>query len=92
MHGESLCALVNLASMAPERLAEEREKYAQTRTGVVTQLLSLVRHPALAFLLENPSESPLWYLPWVIREIDRSLAVHLHSITRETRILNMQYL
>ena len=49
--------------MTPERLAEEKEKYTQARAGVVVQLLSLERHPELAFLLENPSESELWYLP-----------------------------
>ena len=68
--------------MTPERLTEEREKYAQARAGVVTQLLSLEQHAALAFLLEDPSDSELWDLPevkeiiernqeWVVREIDR---------------------
>ena len=81
-HGKHLDSPANLASMTPERLAKERADYAQARAGVVTQLLSLERHPELAFLLENPSESELWYLPevleiiqrnpgWVIREIDR---------------------
>ena len=80
-HGKYLDSPASLASMAPERLAEEREKYAQARAGVVTQLLSREQHPELAFLLENQSESELWYLPkvveiiqrnpgWVIREID----------------------
>jgi hypothetical protein len=51
---------------------------------VVTQLESLERHPLLAFLLENPSNSELWELPevieillrnpqWVIREIELRL-------------------
>ena len=68
--------------MTPERLAEERLDYAEAIAGVVTQLESLERHPLLAFLLENPSNSELWELPevveillrnpqWVIREIDR---------------------
>ena len=62
-HGKHLDSPASLASMTPERLAEEREDYAQARAGVVTQLLSLERHPELAFFLENPSESELWYLP-----------------------------
>ena len=81
-HGKHLESPANIASMAPERLEREREDYAQARAGVVTQLLSLERHPSLAFLLENPAESELWYLPevleiiernpeWVIRVIDR---------------------
>ena len=81
-HGKHLDSPASLASMTPDRLAKEREDYAQTRVGVVTQLLSLERHQDLAFLLENPSESELWYLPevlkiiqmnpgWVTREIDR---------------------
>ena len=81
-HGKYLDTPASLASMTQERLAEEREKYAQARAGVVIQLLSLERHPGLAFFLENPAESELWYLPevveiiqrnpqWVIREVDR---------------------
>ena len=46
------------------------------------QLLSLERHPGLAFFLENPAESEIWYLPevveiiqrnpqWVVRVVDR---------------------
>ena len=80
--GKHLDSPTNLASMTPERLAKEREDYAQARAGVVPQLLSLERQPDLTFLLENPPESELWYLPevieiiqrnpgWVIREIDR---------------------
>ena len=81
-HGKHLDSPANLASMTPERLAEERQDYAEAIAGVVTQLESLERHPLLAFLLENPSNSELWELPevleillrnpqWVIREIDR---------------------
>ena len=81
-HGKHAETPASLASMTPERLAEERRLYAEARRGVVTQLLSLERHLRLAFLLENPSNSELWELPevveilernpeWVIREIDR---------------------
>ena len=81
-HGKHLDSPANLANMTPERLAEERLDYAEAIAGVVTQLESLERHPLLAFLLENPSNSELWELPevieillrnpqWVIREIDR---------------------
>ena len=68
--------------MTPEGVAEERQDYAEAIAGVVTQLESLERHPLLAFLLENPSNSELWELPrvleillrnpqWVIMETDR---------------------
>ena len=81
-HGKHAEKPSSIANMAPERLAEERRDYAEARVGVVTQLESLERHPNLAFLLENPSNSELWELPevariirrnpqWVIREIDR---------------------
>ena len=81
-HSKHLGSAANLANMTPERLAEERLDYAEAIAGVVTQLESLERHPLLAFLLENPSNSELWELPevieillrnpqWVIREIDR---------------------
>ena len=58
--------------------------HAEAKAGVVIQLLSLERHPllAIAFFLENPSNSELCELPevvgillrnpqWVIREIGR---------------------
>ena len=81
-HGKHAETPASIASMTPARLEEERRLYAEARRGVVTQLLSLERHPLLAFLLENPSNSELWELPevveillrnpqWVIREIDR---------------------
>ena len=81
-HGKHAETPASIASMPQERLEEERRLYAEARRGVVTQLLSLERHPLLAFLLENPSHSELWELPevveilqrnpqWVIREIDR---------------------
>ena len=35
-HGKHLDSPANLASVTPERLAEEREDYAQARAGVVT--------------------------------------------------------
>ena len=81
-HGKHLDSPANLASMTPERLAEERQDYAEVIARVVTPLESLERHPLLAFLLENPLNSELWELPevleillrnpqWVIREIDR---------------------
>ena len=37
-----------------------------TIAGVMTQLESLERHPLLAFLPENPSNSELWELPEVL--------------------------
>jgi hypothetical protein len=81
-HGRHLDSPANLASMTLERLAEERQDYAEVIARVVTPLESLERHPLLAFLLENPSNSELWELlevleillhnpQWVIREIDR---------------------
>ena len=81
-HGKHAEKPSSIANMTPERLAEERLNYAEARAGVVTQLESLERHPLIAFLLENPSNSELWELPevieillrnpqWVIREIDR---------------------
>ena len=68
-HGKHLNSPASLASMTPERLAKERGDYAQARAGVVTQLLSLGRHPDLAILLENHSEPELWYLPEVLEII-----------------------
>ena len=81
-HGKHLDSPANLASMTPKWLAEEQQDYAEAIAGVVTQLESVERHPLLAFLLENPSNSELWELPevleillrnpqWVTREIDR---------------------
>jgi hypothetical protein len=81
-HGKHAEKPSSIANMTPERLAEERQDYAEAIAGVVTQLESLECHPLLAFLLENPSNSELWELPevveillrnpqWVIREIDR---------------------
>ena len=58
--------------MIPERLAEERLDYAEAIARVVTQLESLERHPLLAFLLENPSNSELWVLPEVIEILLRN--------------------
>ena len=55
----------SIVIMTPEKLAEERQMYAEARAGVATQLQSLGRHPLLAFLLENPSNSELWELPEV---------------------------
>ena len=49
----------SIANMAPERLVGERRMYAEARAGVVNQLQSLERHPLLAFLLENTSNSEL---------------------------------
>ena len=72
-HDKHLGSPASLASMSPERLAEEREKYAQASAGVVTQFLSLMRHPDLTFLLENPFESELWYLLEVVDIIQRNL-------------------
>jgi hypothetical protein len=81
-HGKHLESPANIASMTPERLAREREDYAQARAGVVTQLLSLERHPGLAFLLENPAESELWYLPEVLEIISRNLRWVIRVIDR----------
>ena len=72
----------SIANMTPERLAEERQMYAEARAGVVIQPQSLELNPLWAFYLENSSNLELWGLPevveillrnpqWVIREIDR---------------------
>ena len=73
----------NLASMTPARLAEEREVCAgKGGGGNPTAVAGATCCAALAFLLENPSDSELWDLPevkeimernqeWVVREIDR---------------------
>ena len=71
-HGKHLDSPANLASMTPGMLAEERQDYAEAIAGVVTQLESLERHPLLAFLLENSSDSELWELPEVVEILLRN--------------------
>ena len=65
-HGKHAEKPGSIANMTPERLEEERQMYAEAKAGVVTQLQSLERHPLLASLLENPSNSELWELPEVM--------------------------
>ena len=69
-----MCTLFSGA--APDKIKAiyvgERRLSAEARRGVVTQLLSLERHPELAFLLENPSNSDLWNLPEVMEILLRN--------------------
>ena len=46
-HGKHAKKPASIANMTPERLAEERQMYADAEAGVVTQLQSLDRHPLL---------------------------------------------
>ena len=72
-HGKHAEKPSSIANMTPERLAEERQEYAEARAGVVTQLESLERHPLVAFLLEHPSSnSELWELPEVVEILLRN--------------------
>ena len=71
-HGKHAEKPASIANMAPERRAEERQMYAEARAGVVIQLQSLERHPLLAFLLENPSNSELWEQQEVVETLLRN--------------------
>ena len=68
-HGLMAESPENVAAATPERLEEERQRYARCKIAIEQQLTAL-EEEGLQFALENPQGSQFWELP-VVKEVLR---------------------
>ena len=81
-HGLLALKPQNTANATPERVHDEVRQYEEAVRGVAIQLESLERHPYLAFIVENPANSELWYLPEVLKILKRNKDSVIREVDR----------
>ena len=71
-HGQWASTELNMANSSAERQGEGRRLYEGAKVGIKIQLDSLERHPDPPFSLENPRDSELWDMDFVVAAIERN--------------------
>jgi len=78
-HGPYAESEKNLAAATPERIEDERRRYAECKQGIEEQMRAL-EEEKLPFALENPAGSHFWELDSVKLRMERLPAWKLHEV------------